>query len=316
LACASTGAEESSVPNPASQATERIVAARVDGAPIYVDEVERRIARVMGERKVEPDARPALEAETLAHLIDRQLVLRFFQRRSLAASDQDVEAEISKLQRRLAQQQVTLEQFLERTGQPLDALKESYRWELSWRRYLETNLTDENLQRYFERHRREFDGTELRVAHILLKPAKADDRAVLQETLQGAEEIRAAIAEGKLSFAEAARKHSVSPTAAEGGDIGFIGRRGPMPEPFSAAAFALKEGEVSQPVVTPFGVHLLRVLETKAGQTAWEDVRGDLEQAVATYLFAWAAGQQRPHSQIEFTGALPHFKPGTKQLAE
>jgi parvulin-like peptidyl-prolyl isomerase len=298
------------------QVEERVVAARVDGHPIYVDEVQRRIARVVGDRKIEPEARPALEAETLSHLVDRQLAIRFLQRRNLAASEQDLEAEMDKLERQLAQQEVTLEEFLNRTGQSRDSLKENYRWELSWRRYLERNLNEENLQRFFQRHQREFDGTELRVAHILFKPAKEYDRDALKKTLEIAEEVRTAIAGGKLTFAEAAKKHSVSPTAAEGGDIGFIGRRGPMPEPFSAAAFALNEGEVTPPVVTSFGVHLIQLLEAKPGQGTWKDSRRDLEQAVTAYLFAWVANQQRPHSHVEYTDALPHFKPATKQLAD
>jgi parvulin-like peptidyl-prolyl isomerase len=314
-ACAIGRADEAAPGSP-SHPAERTVAARVDGAPIYVEEVQSRIERVLGQRHVEPEARPALEAETLGHLVDRQLVLRFLQRRNLAASEQDLEAEVSSLERRLGQQSITLDEFLQRTGQSRESLKESYRWELSWRRYLERNRTQENLQRYFDRHRREFDGTEIRVAHILLKPARPKDRDALQQTLQAAEEIRAAVVEGTLSFAEAAKKHSASPTASEGGDIGFIGRRGPMPEPFSAAAFALQEGEVSEPVVTSFGVHLIQALETKPGKAAWSDVRDELEQVVNAYLFAWVAAQQRPHSQIEYTGALPHFRPGTKQLAE
>ncbi len=300
----------------AAPADERVVAARVDGRPVYAHEVQRRIARVLGSRKIAPDARPVLEAETLDQLIDRRLIIRYLEKQKQAATPQELEAEIARIERQLAQQNVTLEQYLERTQQTREDLLETLRWELTWRRYLERHLTDANLEKYFERHRREFDGTELRVAHLLLKPAVEDDAAALEQTLQKAESLRAAILAGQKTFAEAAKEHSISPTAEQGGDIGWIGRHGPMPEPFSQAAFALEVGEVSEPVVTPFGVHLIQVLEVKPGEKTWSQVRGELERAVVAYLFEWVAGQQRPHSQVEYTGALPYFKPGTRILAE
>jgi parvulin-like peptidyl-prolyl isomerase len=309
VAIADPAVAEDSVPS------ERVVAARVDGEPIYVHEVQRRIERALGRREITPEARPVLEAETLEQLVNRRLILQFLTRRNLAATEQDLEAEVSRIERQLAQQELTLEEYLQRTGQTRDDLLQALRWEKSWGRYLERQLSEANLKRFFESRRREFDGTELRVAHILIKPAAEDDPEALAAAVQQAEQIRSEIAGGKTTFAEAARRHSASRTAAEGGDIGFIRRREPMPEPFSKAAFALQASETSPPVVTPFGVHLIQLLETKPGDKTWREVRGELEQAVTRYLFDWAAGQQRPHSQIEYTGAAPHFQPGTRKLA-
>lgn len=309
-------ADDSAADQAAATQPARVVAARVDDSAIYMHEVQQQIARVLGRREIAPEARPVLEAETLEQLIARRLIVRYLERQRMAASEQDLEAEIDRIERQLAQQNLTLPQYLQRASLTRDDLKEALRWEKSWGRYLERHLSDENLERFFERRRREFDGTELQVAHILLRPAAENDLAALAETIQRAAEIRGGITTGNISFAEAAQKHSVSPTAEQGGDIGLIGRRGPMPEPFSAAAFALEAGELSEPVVTPFGVHLIRVLDVKPGSKTWKDVRPELEAAVTRYLFAWIADQQRPHSQIEYTSAMPHFKPGTKQLAE
>jgi parvulin-like peptidyl-prolyl isomerase len=76
-----------------------------------------------------------------------------------------------------------------------------------------------------------------------------------------------------------------------------------MPEVFSATAFALDPGEISQPVVSPFGVHLIKCLAIKPGEQTWQDVRGDLYQAVSRYLFRWAAERQRPLATIEIAPA-------------
>ena len=110
--------------------------------------------------------------------------------------------------------------------------------------------------------------------------------------------------------------NSAAPTGAKGGDIGLISRREPMPESFSKAAFALAEGEISGPVVTPFGVHLVRCLKIEPGQKRWQDVRKELSDAITLYLFTWAAERQRANARVKFTGAIAHFQPGTEQLAD
>jgi parvulin-like peptidyl-prolyl isomerase len=78
-----------------------------------------------------------------------------------------------------------------------------------------------------------------------------------------------------------------------------------MPEAFSRAAFALAEQEISEPVVTPFGVHLVQCLGVEAGKRSWQDARSEIEAAMVQYLFAWAADRQRAQCDVRFTGALP-----------
>ena len=124
------------------------------------------------------------------------------------------------------------------------------------------------------------------------------------------------IVTGATSFEEAARRHSAAPTSASGGDIGFIERHKPMHEAFSRAAFALNENEVSPPTITPFGVHLVRCIEIEPGQRTWQDARDELTSAVTLYLFNWSAEKERPRAEVLYTGALPHFAPGSEELAE
>jgi parvulin-like peptidyl-prolyl isomerase len=72
-----------------------------------------------------------------------------------------------------------------------------------------------------------------------------------------------------------------------------------MPESFSQAAFLLKPGEVSTPVESPLGLHLVTVLEEKPGQRTWQEAEAELREAVAVYLFRWLADRQRPKVRIE-----------------
>jgi peptidyl-prolyl cis-trans isomerase C len=217
-----------------------------------------------------------------------------------AASKADVDAELAQFEKSLKAQNLTLAQHCERVGLSLDDVRRSLAWKLSWKRYCEKHLTPQNLEKYFQAHRGEFDGTQLRVAQILFKvPRDADDAAVAAAK-EKATKLRGEITGGKISFAEAAKRFSQAPSAAAGGDIGWIERHRPMPEDFSKTAYSLKQGDVSDPLVSPFGVHLITVLEEKPGNKSWKDVETELRPAVTIYLFRWIADKERAGAKIEY----------------
>ncbi len=87
---------------------------------------------------------------------------------------------------------------------------------------------------------------EVRARHILVK--SEDEAKKLLEEIKG----------GK-SFADAAKEVSLCPSGRDGGDLGFF-KKGVMVKPFEDAAFAMKEiGEISEPVQTQFGWHLIQL---------------------------------------------------------
>ena len=276
------------------------MAATVDNEPIGVAEVEREIALALQGQKLAGDALARLRKHALEQVIDRHLVLRYLQANKQAASKDDVDFALARLVRQLKAKDTALSVHLKNIGMTEGELRQELLWKISWARYVEGRSTDENLKKYFEMHRPDFDGTELKVAHILLA-VPAEDDAKLPATLQRATSIREEITAGKTSFAEAAQKHSKAPTAKDGGNIGGIRRHEPMPEEFTRAAFALKKGEVSQPVVTVFGVHLIQVLEIIPGQRTWEDCREELRPAVTLYLFRWIAEKERKTAKISYS---------------
>jgi parvulin-like peptidyl-prolyl isomerase len=178
-------------------------------------------------------------------------------------------------------------------------VRRSLTWKLSWKKYCDKQLTRPNLEKYFGRYRRGFDGTQLRIAQILFKlPPDAEEAAVTTAKEQ-ASRLRQEIVSGKKSFADAASQFSSAPSAKSGGDIGWIERHRPMPENFSKVAFALKPGEISEPFVSSFGVHLITVTEEKPGSRTWQDAEAELRPAVTLYLFRWIADQQRQTAKID-----------------
>ncbi len=83
-------------------------------------------------------------------------------------------------------------------------------------------------------------------------------RHILVEKEFEAKDLQRKLEEG-VQFDELARKFSRCPSGKQGGDLGFF-RQGQMVQPFEEAAFALKVGEVSEPVRTSFGYHLIQRL--------------------------------------------------------
>src|SRR6185369_1379408 len=115
-------------------------------------------------------------------------------------------------------------------------------------------VTDAEVQAYYDQNRRLFSGAQIRASHILVKDED------LAKKLR--EELRA----DPSKFEDLAKANSVdTATAARGGDLGFFGQ-GRMVAPFEQAAFALeKPGDISDVVKTAFGFHIIKLTERKEG---------------------------------------------------
>ncbi len=110
-----------------------------------------------------------------------------------------------------------------------------------------------------------------RARHILLRAKEGSNEAELRESLA---RLRTRIAAGE-DFAELARVHSEDGTAQKGGDLGWISPGETVPE-FERAMNALGTGEISAPVQSPFGWHLVQVLERRT-----EDMSEDRRKLAA-----------------------------------
>jgi parvulin-like peptidyl-prolyl isomerase len=279
------------------------VAATVNGVEITVAEVDRFVARLASPTPAAGAARDRLRAAALDQLVDQQLVLAQLEQLGEACSPRELDLAASQFRQELHRQDQSLEDHCRSQGIPVAAFLRALRWQLSWPRYLEKMQTDERLQQYFAAHRPEFDGTRLRVAHVLLAlPADPHEQAAV---LARAAAIREEIVAGRLAFADAARQYSQGPSAQAGGELGWITRQGPMPDVFTRAAYGLQAGELSAPVVSRFGVHLIACREVEPGQVGWEDVRGSLRAAVAKELFGQLAARARETARIQDCGAVP-----------
>ena len=140
---------------------------------------------------------------------------------------------------------------------------------------------DEVVSRYQE-NLNAYTGTEVREAsHILIRVADdADSDAALGKI----DEIRQRIVNGE-SFADLARELSEDPgSAADGGNLGEI-ERGVMVPTFESALFALQPDELSDPVKTAFGWHLIKLHAISGGDVqSFESVRAEIEDEIRTEM--------------------------------
>ena len=137
-------------------------------------------------------------------------------------------------------------------------------------------LTEDELQQYYDTNLSQYQTPgQVRASHILLR-VDGDEEAVTARAAELAAEARAG-----ADFAELAREHSEDDTNAEnGGDLGLFGRGRMVPE-FENAAFALAAGEVSDPVRSPFGYHVIKVTEKQEEVTQpFAEVRGAIENVL------------------------------------
>lgn len=280
------------------------IAARVGGAPILQVDVERLVHESVKDRKVPDESRAALATAALEQLVSRKLILARLTREGEGAGADEVDRAVKALQTRAEQDKQPFSEWLDRNHFTSDTLRDEVTWRIAWRRYLQKQVTDAALEAHFQKHRRHFDGSQVRISQILWKVDASAEPALRDATqelaMKEAQRMQMLLRQRAVQFAEAAKQHSAAPSRDQGGDIGFIPRHGVMDEAFAKAAFDLEKGAVSPPIVTPFGVHLIQCTDIKPGDKTWMDCRDELHLAVSQSLFDRLAEQERKTARIEY----------------
>ncbi len=147
------------------------------------------------------------------------------------------------------------------------------------------DVSDDQLLDHYQQAKDSYTSAEYRTAsHILLTledGVSEDESKQVQDRLA---RIREQITTG-ADFAALAREHSQDPgSASDGGNLGEV-ERGMMVRPFETVLFAMQEGEVSEPVKTAFGWHLIKLDQVSGGGTAsFAEVRDDIENEIRAEL--------------------------------
>src|SRR3990167_6161695 len=238
------------------------VLATVNGENISQQDVNQMLSRY--GKQIPEEQIPAVTKQILDGLITQKLIMQFIRDSKIEVSQAEIEKE--------------LEQVLETHGSSIDNLESDIVISLSLEKYLGKDIDDKKIKAYFDENKAAYDGTEIRASHILVDTREMKTDAELAQALEKIKKIKAEVDSGK-DFAEVAKQYSDCPSKDKGGDLNFFKRKGQMVEPFAAAAFALKVGQVSDPVKTPFGYHIIKVTEIKDGTSVkFDDVKQVIKQ--------------------------------------
>lgn len=236
--------------------------AKVNGKPITDRDLKAALSGLSGGQRDSVLRDPNSRRQVLSGLIDQDVLFNEAMKERL---DQDPEFK-----------------------EALAAFRKQYLASRVLMKHISPELTDAAARKFYEAHKDHYSTDEVHAMHILL-PDEQQAREVLKK----------AKAPG-ADFQDLAEKLSHDPSAKNNrGDLGFFTRDRMVPE-FTDAAFGAKEGSIIGPVKTPYGYHVIKVVQKKIGKILNYDevelrVKNDLRQDLATnYL-----GKLRKASKIE-----------------
>ncbi len=261
------------------------VLARVNGEKIerweFDNAVKRMEARAGGP--VPPDKRDEVLRGVLDQLVAYHLLAQESRARKLPVPDADVDARLAEIRKGFATEEA-FRQGIAAQGLTLEQLTSQTRTSIEVSKMIDAEVNskvsvqDPEVKGFYDQNVERFkQGDSVHAAHILIgvpQGATPDQKA---EARSRAAAVLKTIKAGG-DFATLARASSQdSGSAQNGGDLGFF-PKGQMTPAFEEAAFKLKPGSVSPLVETPFGFHIIKVIERRAPRTApFAEVSGQIK---------------------------------------
>jgi peptidyl-prolyl cis-trans isomerase SurA len=217
---------------------------------------------------------PALQQEAARSLVDEHLEMQDLktegkeQKFDLIASDAEVNDELADIARSNNTSADQLLAQLAAQGVGAQTFKDQLRAEISWRGWIRGRygsrivIGDDQIKAFQKRAEAESGKPQYQVTEIFMDAARAGD---INAAIAGAQQLIDQIHKG-APFAAVARQFSNSPSAANGGDVGWI-TPGEMPPEVDAALDSLRPGQISAPIPVKDGVYIVYLRDRRAGGT-------------------------------------------------
>ncbi|HUM11467.1 MAG TPA: peptidylprolyl isomerase [Myxococcaceae bacterium] len=267
------------------------VAAVVNNDVITLSEVEKRagpeLARV-DQEATGPDRaqkRAAALKRTLDTMIDEKLVDNELKELKVTIGDKEVDAAVDEVKKSYNLTDDQLQQAVAREGYSMAEYREQMRKQIGRYKLISekvrknVKVSDADVKGEYDRMTRaEGEDYEVHVRHILIAVPRTASQAQADQARRKAAAVAVEAREPGVDFAQLAKKRSEGSSSSDGGDLGFF-KRGTMVPEFERVAFNLKTGEVSEPVRTQFGWHVLKLEEIrKLGMKPLAEVRPEIEE--------------------------------------
>lgn len=269
------------------QALDGVVAV-VNNGVIMRSELDERIAQIEQQAQAQGGTLPSrsqLESQMLERMVMEEIQLQMARDANLSIDDTDLNRQV----RTIAESNgMTLDEFadaVEADGMTLAGVRDDIRREMLMRQVQQrqisnrVSVSERDVERFLSQQGQSGEQNfieETRVRHVLiaLTPNRDEDQARAR-----AEEVRQRLSQGS-DFASVAREFSDdSGTALNGGELDWV-RPGQTVAPFEEAMRALEVNQVSQPVRSQFGYHVIEVLDRRRQDVTQESQREQVRQAI------------------------------------
>lgn len=249
------------------------VVAIVNGEKIIRQEFDRRMYVI---KRMNQDVTRFTQLQVINQLTKKVLLKQFIEGQNIEVSDEKVQGELEKIEYFLKtnpnNNEKSLEEILETQGSNISELKNEIKRTLALSKYLDEKVSEAEKRSYFDANKNAFNGEKVKASHILIGASGLESDNEFEDARQKIEVIKGKIDNG-ADFAEMAKEYSTCPSAENGGDIGFFQRKGSIVEEFAEVAFSMRIGEISDPVKTQFGYHIIKVTDKEEGKdVGYEDV--------------------------------------------
>lgn len=278
------------------------IVATIDGEPVTTFEVDRYREQLSGQQ--------VSDEQLLQAIVTERLLEKEAAAKGIEASPEDVEAYIAQIKTRGSLDDAGFTAALARQGLTPDGYRDRVKKELVKTQLINreirgrVSVPNEEVERYYEAHKEEYrTGGGVTVRDIFLAIPPGADEAEVERIRARAVELRGK-AGSRRAFAHLADEYSELPGAKEGGLLGSF-KQGEMSDALDRAVFALKPGEVSEPVQTPEGFHILRVDEVVgADYRPVEDVEDEIRdklygEALERRYQEWISRDLRERHHVE-----------------
>jgi peptidyl-prolyl cis-trans isomerase SurA len=258
----------------------RIVAS-VDGEPITLYELNQYETK---QQALLPNMQLPNQKDALQALITEKLLAKEIAARGIHVRDQDIDRYIDHIRQVNHLSEDQLKEALKQQGMEYPKYREQVRSEIEKVQLLnreirgKVNVTPEDVQRYYDAHKKDYEraGT-VKVRQIMLKLDPNAPEEISKVIFERIQDIRGRAVKGE-DFAKLAKQYSEDPTAGDGGDLGEVVPSKLVTE-FEGPLSKMKEGEVSEPIRTKMGVHLLKLeKQIAAGFQPETEVAADIKE--------------------------------------
>jgi peptidyl-prolyl cis-trans isomerase C len=262
------------------------VIARVNGTPIDRGAFDRALKSLEAQAggPVPAERRDGIYRQLVDQLVALTLLSQESVARKVNVPDADVDGRVAQVKGQFPNEQAFTAALAERQMTP-DKLKSEIRQQMQAMKLVETEIgptvtvTDADVNDFYTKNPDKFQEPEaVHVAHILIRTPDGADDAAKKKARAEAQTVLAQLKKGG-DFAALAKQHSQDPgSAANGGDLGFVPKGQTVPA-FEQAAFALKAGQISGIVESPFGFHIIKMFAHRDARTVpLQEVKPQVEQ--------------------------------------